>query len=157
MDENQIVDFSNPESIESQLEVEATAAPKEKKPAKPRVIKVTYTADRDIAAGETIEFDYVVPKSTRTMATTIPVEEMTDDQLKIELRNASSVAYKTKKANKDTTNADARVERCRAEMEKRGIKPNARGGAKLDAAAIANLIKSGKISIEELEAQLNMD
>ena len=46
------VDFNNPEAIESELaaaeSTETAKAPKEKKPAKPRMIKVTYTAERSV-------------------------------------------------------------------------------------------------------------
>ena len=71
MSEN-AVNFENPESIAAELEAAQDACdactiptPKAKKPAKPRVIKVTFVADHDIAAGEVVTFDYEVPKSER--------------------------------------------------------------------------------------------
>lgn len=85
----------------------------------------------------------------------IPLEEMTDDQLKIEYRNANSVAYKTKKAGRDATKAEERLERCKAEMEKRGIQPTARAAAKVDAATVANMIKSGALSVDDIQALLD--
>lgn len=159
---NKPVDFSNPESIAEELaaaDIATPAAAPKKRERKPKIVKVTYTAERDIAAGETITFDYEVPASTRTRGAVagIPVPEMTDDQLKIEYRNANSVFYKTKKASRDTTKAEERLNRVKAEMEKRGIQPTARASAKIDATAIANLIKSGKISVEELQALLDED
>lgn len=156
------VDFNNPESLAAELEAAETAgekAPKAKKPAKPRIIKVSFTADRDIAAGETVEFEYEVPKAERRGAVAgIALEDMTDDQLKIEYRNANSVAYKTRKAGRDASKADARLEACKAEMEKRGIQPTARtGGQKIDANTIANLIKAGTVSVEDIQALLDAE
>ncbi len=156
------VDFSNPEAIEAELAATAVevgvATPKAKKEAKPRVIKVSFTADKDIAAGEVVTFDYAIPKadSGRGIVAGIPLVDMTDDQLKIEYRNANSVYYKTKKAGKtDPSHAEARLEACKAEMEKRGIQPNARASAPVDAARVAELIKSGDIKIEDLQALLD--
>ena len=154
------VDFNNPEAIESELaaaeSTETAKAPKEKKPAKPRMIKVTYTADHDIKAGETIEFEYEVPKAERRgQVVGIPLEEMTDDQLKIEYRNANSVHYKTVKAGRDASMAKERLDACKAEMDKRGIAPTGRGGAKLDAETIAAAIKSGKVSAADIQALLD--
>ena len=155
------VDFNNPEAIESELAAAETTdtgvkAAKEKKPAKPRVIKVSYTADRDIAAGETIEFEYEVPKAERRgIVAGIPLEEMTDDQLKIEYRNANSVFYKTTKAGRDATKAKERLDACKAEMDKRGIAPTGRSSAKLDAETIAAAIKSGKVSAADIQALLD--
>lgn len=155
------VDFSNPEAIANELEAAqdagtTTATKKEKKPAKPRIIKVTFVADHDITAGESVTFDYEVPKAERHGAVAgIPLEEMTDDQLKIEYRNANSVAYKTKKAGRDATKAEERLERCKAEMEKRGIQPTARAAAKVDAATVANMIKAGTLSVDDIQALLD--
>ena len=159
---NETVDFTNPEAIAAELEAAETPAvkePKAKKPAKPRVIKVHFVADHDIAAGEEVVFDYEIPKSERRgVVAGIPLEEMTDDQLKIEYRNANSVFYKTNKAGRDTTNAAARLDACKTEMEKRGIQPTSRMGAqKIDAATIANLIKAGKVSAEDIQAILDAD
>ena len=160
MSKETAVDFSNPEALEAELAAtEVKAAPKTRKAAKPRVITVSYTADKDIKAGETIEFEYEVPKSTRTrgIVAGIPLPEMSPDQLKIEYRNANSVFYKTKKAGRDASKAEARLEACKAEMAKRGIQPTARGSAKVDAAAIADLIKSGKISVDEIQSLLDAE
>ncbi len=157
------VDFTNPEALAAELAAaeapkqEAAAGKKEKKPAKPKVIKVSFTADKDIKAGETVTFDYEVPKSEsgRGIVAGIPVEEMTEDQLKIEYRNANSVYYKTKKAGKDVTKSEARLNAVKAAMEAMGIQPTSRASADVDATAVAALIKSGKISIDELEKLLN--
>lgn len=163
MSNNTPVDFSNPDAIAEELAAAGTdvaeKAPKAKKPAKPRVIKVSFVADKDIAAGETVTFDYEIPKSEgiRGIVAGIPLDEMTDDQLKIEYRNANSVFYKTKKAGKDATKAETRLNACKAEMEKRGIQPTARGTAAVDAVAIANLIKNGKIDLNELQSLLDAE
>ena len=163
MNENEnAVDFTNPEAIAAELEAAETApvaTPKAKKPAKPRIIKVHFTADHDIKAGETVEFDYEVPKAERRGAVAgIPVSEMTDDQLKIEYRNANSVFYKTNKAGRDTTKAEERLNTCKAEMEKRGIQPTSRAAAqKIDATTVANLIKSGKLSADDIQALLDAE
>lgn len=161
--ENEAVDFSNPEALEAELAAADAATPagaKEKKPAKPKMIKVSFVADKDYKAGETIEFDYEVPKgmSTRGAVAGIALVDMTDDQLKIEYRNANSVFYKAKKANKnpDTIKkAEVRLEAVKAEMEKRGIQPTSRGAADVDAEGIAKLIMSGKVSVEDIQALLN--
>lgn len=132
---------------------------KEKKPKKPRVIKVTFTAPKDIAAGETVEFDYELPASTGTRGVNsgIAIEDMTAEQLKIEYRNANSVLYKTKKAGRDITKAQARLDAVVAAMEAKGIKPGSRVAAevKVDASTIAELIKTGKVSIEDIQAMLD--
>lgn len=162
------VDFSNPESIAQALaaadaaELGADGAPKakkERKPAGPKIIKVSFTADHDIKAGETVEFDYELPASARRGAVVgIPLEEMTDDQLKIEYRNANSVFYKTKKAGRDTTKSGERLERVKAEMTKRGIQPTSRAASvSVDANTVADLIKSGKISVEDIQRLLDGD
>lgn len=157
------VDFSDAESLEAELAaVEAagaTGVAKEKKPAKPRVIKVSHVATQDYKTGDVIEFDFEVPKSEggRGAVSGIPLAEMTDDQLKIEYRNANSVFYKTKKANKNPegiAKSEARLEAVKAEMEKRGIQPTSRGAAVVDAQGVAELIMSGKISVEEIQALL---
>ncbi len=156
------VDFSNPEAIEAELaaaDVTATVgASKAKKEAKPRVIQVSFTADHDITAGEVVTFAYEVPKSAGVhgIVSGIALAEMTDDQLKIEYRNANSVFYKTKKAGKtDPAHAEARLDACKAEMEKRGIQPTARAAAPVNANTVAELIKSGKLDIAELQALLD--
>lgn len=159
---NEGVDFSNPESLAAELAAATPAdatpgTPKEKKPAKPRVLHITIVADKDYKVGDEITFDYEVPKGDgiRGQLTGVALEEMTDDQLKIEYRNANSVAYKTKKAGHDTTKADARLEACKAEMEKRGIQPTSRGSAPVDATTVAQLIIGGKLSVEDIQKLLD--
>lgn len=164
---NKKVDFNNPESVaEAIAEAETQAAEtatteKADKPKKPRVIKVSYTADRDIKAGETIEFDYELPASAgkRGMLVGIPLDEMTDEQLKIEYRNANSVYYKQTKAGKDTTKSKERLDAVLAKMEEKGIKPTGRNSAPapVTAEAIAALIKAGKISAAEIQQLLDGD
>lgn len=155
------VDFTNPAAIAAELAAKGTetAAPKAKakKEPKPRVIKVTYVADHDIKAGESVTFDYEVPKSmgTRGIVAGIPVNEMTDDQLKIEYRNANSVFYKTKKAGHDASKAEARLNSVKAEMEKRGIQPTARASAPVDAASVAAMIQRGSIKIDDIQKYLD--
>lgn len=165
-DENAAVDFNNPDSVAealaaadaAELGADTPKAKKERKPAGPKIIKVTYTADHDIKAGETVEFDYELPASMRRGAVVgIPLEEMTDDQLKIEYRNANSVHYKTKKAGRDATKAAERLERVKAEMTKRGIQPTSRANVQIDAGTVAELIKSGKISVEDIQQLLDGD
>ncbi len=154
-DKNQAVDFENPEAIAEALEAaEVEAAPKAKRTPKPKVVKVT-------CPNCSFEFDYEIPKSARARGAVagIPLNEMTDDQLKIEYRNANSVYYKSKKANKnpDTiAKAEARLEAVKAKMEEKGIQPTSRGRAAApDAQAIANLIMSGKDSAEDIQKFLN--
>ena len=156
-------DFTNEESIEEALAIlESTDAPKGAKApkvAKPKIIDVTFTADRDILEGEVVTFKFEVPKSTRSrgMVAGIALTDMTVDELKIEYRNANSVAYKTKKAGRDASKAEARLEAVKAELANRGIQPGARtSSAKtIDANQIAALIASGAISLEALQAALD--
>lgn len=164
---NTPVDFEDPKSVSEALaaeqekelgaEGEAPKAKKAKKPAGPKIIKVHFIADHDIKAGEEVEFDYEVPKSMqrRGVVAGIALEDMTDDQLKIEYRNANSVHYKTVKAGRDATKAAERLERVKAEMAKRGIQPTSRAAAAVDAKAVAELIKTGKISVDEIQALLD--
>lgn len=163
------VDFNNPDELEKELaaaneaaETEADASAKTRKPKGPKVIKVTFTADHDIKAGETITFDYEVPVSARRVGvnTGIAIEDMNEAQLKIEYRNANSVLYKTKKAGRDATKAQERVDAVLAAMEAKGIKPGTRVATAtqpLDAAGIANLIKSGKVSVEDIQKLLDSE
>lgn len=161
------VDFENPESVaaalaaqnEAELTGGTTKPKKERKPAGPKIVKVSFTADRDIKAGETVEFDYELPASARRGAVVgIPLEEMTDDQLKIEYRNANSVFYKTNKAGRDTAKSKARLDAVKAEMAKRGIQHTSRGShVTVDANTVAELIKSGKISVDDIQRLLDGD
>lgn len=161
---NNAVDFTNPESIDAAMsaaETEAALTPaKPKKERKPRTINVTFTADRDIMQGEEITFPYTIPLSARARGVNvgIPLEEMDEAQLKIEYRNANSVLYKTKKAGRDTTNAQARFDKVVARMHELGVAPTARSttpAAPVTAATVVELIKSGKISTKDIEDLLN--
>lgn len=160
-EEKRPVDFNDPASIEAELAAAETPAAKATgaktpKERKPRTIKVHFTADRDIKAGETVEFEYTLPKAQqRGQVVGIPLDEMTDDQLKIEYRNANSVYYKTSKAGRDASKAKERLDRCKAEMDKRGIAPTGRGATKLDAQSIADAIKSGKVTVEDIQKLLD--
>ena len=159
-EEKKAVDFADPASIEAELAAVGTdaaaAVAKEKKPPKPKIIKVSFIADKDYATGETSEFDYELPKSTATrgIVAGIPLEEMSEDELKIEYRNANSVYYKTKKKGGDTTKSGARLEAVRAEMDKKGIAPTSRASTEINASVVANLIKDGKISVEDIQKLL---
>lgn len=165
MSKNNTVDFNNPEALEAELAAAEAAttpaagetkAPKEKKP---KVIKVSFTADRDIKAGETIEFEYQLPAAARRGGVNagISVEEMTAEQLKIEYRNANSVLYKTGKAGRDTTQAQARLDKVVEAMKAKGIQPGQRAAApvKVDAAVIAQLIAKGEVKIEDIQSMLD--
>ena len=161
---NKNVDFNNPESVADAIaEAEAQAAEtatseKAAKPKKPKTVKVSWTADRDIKAGETVEFEYELPVSAgkRGIVAGIPLDEMTEEQLKIEYRNANSVFYKQTKAGKDTTKSKERLDAVLAKMEEKGIKPTGRAAAApVTAASIAALIKAGKISAEEIQSLLD--
>lgn len=161
---NKKVDFNNPESVaEAIADAETQAAEtatseKAAKPKKPKTVKVSWTADRDIKAGETVEFEYELPVSAgkRGIVAGIPLEEMTEEQLKIEYRNANSVFYKQTKAGKDTTKSKERLDAVLAKMEEKGIKPTGRAAAApVTAASIAALIKAGKISAEEIQRLLD--
>lgn len=161
---NTAVDFTDPAAIdaaiaEAKVNETTAAAPKAPKEKKPKVIKVTFTADRDIMQGEEITFDYTLPVGmhTRGVNNGIPLEEMTADQLKIEYRNANSVLYKTKKAGRDATAAQARFDKVVARMNELGVAPTARTAvaAPVTAETVADLIKTGKITVEEIEKLLN--
>lgn len=152
------VDFSNPEALEAELkELEANKpaegavkAPKEKKP------KMVTCPE----CGHVFE----LPKSlsNRGAVVGIPLEEMTEEQLKIEYRNASSVLYKTQKAAKDGKQvreggiaaAQTRVDNVKAAMDAKGIAPSARGAQKVDASTVANMIASGALSVDDIQAML---
>ena len=160
---NKPVDFSNPESVaaaiaeaetaEATKETKATA-PKEKKP---KVIKVTWIADKDIKAGETVEFDYTLPVSAtrRGMLDGISLDEMDEAQLKIEYRNANSVYYKQTKAGKDTTKSKARLDAVVEKMKQKGISVSTRAATPVTAETIAALIASGKVDAAEIQAILD--
>jgi len=71
--------------------------------------------------GGTITIERPEPQR-RGVLTGIPLEEMTDEQLKIEIRNAKSVLYKAIKRNAPTEtilNNQARVDAALAEKAKR--------------------------------------
>lgn len=163
---NTEVNFNDPTSVAAAIAEAETAeatkaeaktgAPKAKKP---RVIKVTYTADKDIKKGETIEFEYTLPVSagSRGILAGKKLEDMTDDELKIEYRNASSVLYKQQKAgNKDTTKAQARVDAVIKRMEEKGISVQKRAAAApVTAESVAALIKAGKLSAADIQKLLD--
>lgn len=157
------VDFNNPESVASAIaeaetqEAAETTVKDAAKPKKPKTIKVSFTADHDIKAGETVEFEYELPVSAgkRGIVAGIPLDEMSEEQLKIEYRNANSVFYKQSKAGKDTTKSKERLDAVLAKMEEKGIKPTGRTSAPVTAASIAALIKAGKISAEEIQKLLD--
>jgi hypothetical protein len=83
---------------------------------------------------------------------------MTDDQLKIEYRNANSVAYKTKKnplaKPESVERTQTRLDAVKAVMDVRGIAPTGKSH-EVTAANVADMIKSGKISIADLQALLD--
>lgn len=176
------VDFNDPKSLEEELaavEAPKKAAPKKaKKKRAPKVIKVkapvgakagdmfeyniaeprivTITVPEGIKAGE--EFDYTLPSRRRGVLAGLKLTDMTDDQLKIEYRNAKSVHYKQEKANgKATPKAQERLDNVVARMEEKGIAPGTRQAASktVDAEGIAGLIKAGKVSVEEIQALLD--
>lgn len=63
-----------------------------------------------------------LPKQGRGQVAGIPLEEMTDEQLKVELVNAKSVLYKAKKRDADAATIEAnqaRVDAAEAEKAKR--------------------------------------
>lgn len=154
------VDFNNPEALEAELAAVGTEAAKKEatpKKKKPRVIKVSFTATEDIAAGTTVEFDYEIPATARRSGAVagIPLEDMTVEQLKIEYRNAQSVLYKARKKGTATPAQEERVEKVVAALKKAGVTPGTRATAVAPTAStVAALIKSGQISIDELQALL---
>lgn len=177
---NKAVDFNDPKSLEEELavvEAPKKAAPKKaKKKRAPKVIKVkapagakagdmfehniaeprivTITVPEGVKAGE--EFDYTLPARRRGVLAGLKLEDMTDDQLKIEYRNAKSVHYKQEKAGKIAPKAQERLDNVIARMEEKGISPGTRQAAKtVDAEGIAGLIKAGKVSVEEIQALLD--
>ena len=148
--ENKPVDFSNPEALEAELaavEAPVEKKAKVKKERKPRMVTCPHCGK-----------EFELPKAAkRGIVAGIPVEEMTEDQLKIEYRNAKSVHYKQTKAKGQPTEvAQARLDKVVEEMTKRGIEPGTRTTrATVDASAIAELIKSGKVSVDDIQALLD--
>lgn len=144
------VDFGNPEALEAELSaVEAPveeAKPKAKRKRKPVMITCP-------ECGHVFERPHV----KRGVLSGIKVEDMTEDQLKIEYRNARSVHYKqTKAKGKATDKAQERLDKVIAIMEEQGIAPGTRkAAAPVDAGDIANLIKAGKVSVEDIQALLD--
>lgn len=148
------VDFSDPASLEAELkanEVKGTVVPgakKEKKPAKPKIVTCPHC-----------QAEFELPKSLvqRGVVAGIALEEMNEDQLKIEYRNANSVFYKQQKAKgKASDVATARLEAVKAAMAAKGIAPTARAAAVVDAASIAELIKTGKVTVEDIQKLLEV-
>ena len=152
------VDFNDLESLETELTavgVEAPKAKKEKAPRKPRIIIITVPAG--LIEGDTFEFEVPVADRRSGVVAGIPVEEMTEEQLKIEYRNANSVFYKQTKAKGVASDvATERLNKVKAVMADKGIAPTSKAAAPVDAEAIANLIKSGKISVDDIQALLNI-
>lgn len=154
--ENTAVDFNNPEALEEELKaMETPEEPKAKtkRVRKPRVLKVVCPSCEH-------EFDFEVPKGAgggRGVLAGIALEDMTDDQLRIEYRNAKSVHYKQTKAKGEATDkAQERLDNVVARMEEKGIVPTARAAAQtVDANAIADLIKAGKVSVDDIQALLD--
>lgn len=168
MSKNNGVDFNNPESIAEGLAEAATQATTTAtstgaaKVKKPKIIHVPvkFTAEQDIVAGSVVEFnfDYELPVGTGTRGELngIALEDMTDEQLKIEYRNAHSVWYKQNKAGKDTAKSKARLDAVKAKMDEKGIAPSGRASADdIDAAGIAKLVAAGKINAADLLALIN--
>jgi len=145
------VDFTKPEAIEADLlaAVADAAAPKEKKAPKPRMVTCPN-------CGTAFE----LPKSlaARGVVSGIALEDMTDEQLKIEYRNANSVFYKTKKnpASKPESieRTTARLDAVKAIMDTRGIAPTGKT-QEITAANVADMIKAGKIDLDALQALLD--
>ena len=158
-DLNREVDFTDVDSLEAELQ--AMEAPKEAKakkakgPKKPRVLTITVPAG--LIEGDTFEYEIPASATRSGVVAGIALDEMTEDQLKIEYRNANSVHYKQTKAKGVAT--DAATERLNAVKEmmaEKGIAPSARAAQTVDAASIAELIKSGKISVDDIQALLNV-
>jgi hypothetical protein len=88
---------------------------------------VEITLPRDMKAGETFTVEVEKPtaeKGQRGQLAGIPLEDMTDDQLKREGINANSVLYKSKQrgaAEDIIAKNQARVDAVIAEKAKRGI------------------------------------
>lgn len=162
------VDFNNPESVAeglaeaaAQATETATATTGTAKVKKPKIIHVpvSFTAEQDIAAGSVVafNFDYELPVGTGTRGELngVALADMTDEQLKIEYRNAHSVWYKQNKTGKDTAKSKARLDAVKAKMDEKGIAPSGKGSAEeLDAAGIAKLVAAGKIDAAALIALL---
>lgn len=87
--------------------------------------EVEVTVPEGLKAGDTFTIEVETPtpeKKSRGQLAGIPLEEMTDEQLKREIINANSVLYKAKQrgANAETLAAnEARVEAAKAEKAKR--------------------------------------
>lgn len=160
---NQAVDFNNPEAMEAELaamEAPVETKAKVKKPRKPRVITIEVTEEIALLdVGQT--FEYEIPAATRGgggsgILAGIAVEDMTEEQLKIEYRNANSVHYKQTKAKGVASEAATeRLEKVKAIMEAKGIAPTARAAAQVDANTIAALIKAGKVNVDDIQALLD--
>lgn len=156
VNEDRPVDFNNPTALEEELkaleeapEKEAAKKTKVKKPRKPRIVTCP-------ECNHSFELPKASKGGGRGILAGIKVEDMTDDQLKIEYRNAKSVHYKQAKAKgTPTPEAQARLDKVVEIMTERGVAPTARASTKVDAETIANLIKTGEISVDEIQALLD--
>ena len=90
-----------------------------------KTFEVEVTVPEGLHAGDTFTVEVEVPKlpkQARGQLAGIALEDMTDDQLKREIINASSVLYKAKQrgASEETIAANqARVDAAKAEKAKR--------------------------------------
>lgn len=91
-----------------------------------RTFEVEVTVPEGLKEGDTFKIEVEAPRrasgTPRGQLAGIALEEMTDEQLKREIINASSVLYKAKKrgASEDTIAINqARVDAARAEKDKR--------------------------------------
>jgi hypothetical protein len=84
---------------------------------------ITVIAPKDLLAGESFEYTLPEePKKPRGQLAGIAVPDMTDEQLKREIINSSSVLYKAKQRGADQKTIDAnqiRVDTAKAEKAKR--------------------------------------
>jgi hypothetical protein len=109
---------------------------------------VEVTLPRDMKAGETFTIEVEKPvseKGSRGQLAGIPLEEMSDEQLKRETINANSVLYKAKQrgaSEEIIAKNQARVDAVNAEKAKRGIgaptvyKATALAGSFVDVAGV---------------------
>jgi len=162
MAETKTMKDMTPDEIEAQIKAaEETAATgkteKAIKPKKPRIIKVTAVVPEGAKPGDEFTFDYELPVGARRIGTLagISIEDMDEDQLRIERRNAHSVWYKANKkdpVSEGTKKAKERLDKVEAIMASKGISVSVRKAIGVE--EIASLIKSGSISLDQLNALL---
>lgn len=150
--ENTMGDMS-PEAIEAAIkEAEANAAASANGDAAAPKVKKPKMATCP-ACGNV--FELPVGATRQGLLAGIAVEDMTEDQLRIERRNAHSVWYKSNKkdpASEGTKKSLERLQKVEAIMEAKGIAVSVRKAATVE--DIAALIKGGAISLEDLNALL---